>query len=147
MAKKERVYVKGHTGILSVKDGAAYKPLVCLTSTAGDMSTETSERVNYCTQGETQTSIDGITETVNFDGLIIADSDMDETEYGYADMKALMRTKEAHDFKLEGEGRGDAQYFNAVITALGDVFPGDGDATFTGSMTINGEPSATDPSA
>ena len=147
MAKKERVYVKGHTGILSVKDDTAYKPLVCLTSTAGDMSTETSERVNYCTQGETQTSIDGITETVNFDGLIIADSDMEETEYGYADMKALMRTKEAHDFKLEGEGRGDAQYFNAVITALGDVFSSGEDATFTGSMTINGEPSATEPEA
>ena len=147
MAKKERVYVKGHTGILSVKDETAYKPLVCLTSTAGDMTSTTSERVNYCTQGEPETSVDAVTESVSFDGLIIDEDDMDPGEYGYADLKALMRTKKAHLFRLEGVGRGDAQYFNAVITSLGDVFESGSDATFSGSMNINGEPSATDPEA
>jgi hypothetical protein len=39
----ERIYVKGHTGILSVKDASTYKPLVCLTSTSVDRSVNTSE--------------------------------------------------------------------------------------------------------
>ena len=43
MAKKERVYVKGHTGVLYVKDTATYKPLVCITSTSVDRSANTSE--------------------------------------------------------------------------------------------------------
>ena len=59
MAKKKMV--KGYTGILSIKDASAYKPLVCLTSTSVERSAETSDMVNYCTQGETVTQIDGIT--------------------------------------------------------------------------------------
>ena len=49
---KERIYVKGHTGILSVKDATTYKPLVCITSTSVDRKCNTSEMVNYCTEGD-----------------------------------------------------------------------------------------------
>ena len=43
----ERIYVKGHKGILYVKDSKSYKPLVCLISTSIDRSANTSETVSY----------------------------------------------------------------------------------------------------
>ena len=142
MAKKERVYVKGHTGILSVKDATTYKPLVCITSTSVDRSANTSEMVNYCTQGETVTQIDSISRSVSFDAIIVDETDLG-TDTGYADLVAIMETEESHAFKIEG--RDGEQFFSASITSLSDTFPGDGNATFSGTMTVHGEFLATDP--
>lgn len=140
----ERIYVKGHTGILSVKDASTYKPLVCLTSTSVDRSANTSEMVNYCTQGETVTQIDSISRSVSFDAIIVDETDLGGGS-GYNDLVAIMETKQSHTFKIEG--RDGEQYFKAIITSLSDTFPGDGNATFSGTMTVQGEFSATDPDA
>ena len=139
----ERIYKKGHTGILSVKDASTYKPLVCLTSSSVDRSANTSEMVNYCTQGETVTQIDSISRSVSFDAIIVDETDLG-TDTGYADLVAIMETKESHAFKIEG--RDGNQFFSASITSLSDTFPGDGNATFSGTMTVHGEFLATDPS-
>ena len=144
MAKKERIYVKGHTGILYVKDATSYKPLVCITSSSVDRSANTSEMVNYCTQGETITQIDSISRSVSFDATIVDETDLGD-EAGYADLVAIMETKESHTFKIEG--RDGEQFFTASITSLSDTFPGDGNATFSGTMTVHGEFLATDPEA
>ena len=140
---KERIYKKGITGVLSAKDETAYKPLVCLTSTSVDRSANTSEMVNYCTQGETVTQIDSISRSVSFDAIIVDETDMGTDESGYADLVAIMETKKSHPFKIEG--RDGVQYFDASITSLSDTFPGDGNATFSGTMTVHGEFSATEP--
>ena len=140
----ERIYKKGHTGILSVKDASSYKPLVCLTSTSVDRSANTSEMVNYCTQGETVTQIDSISRSVSFEAIIVDETDLG-TESGYNDLVAIMETKKSHTFKIEG--RDGEQYFKAIITSLSDTFPGDGNATFSGTMIVQGEFSATDPDA
>jgi hypothetical protein len=132
----ERTYVKGHTGILSVKDASTYKPLVCLTSTSVDRSVNTSEMVNYCTQGETITQIDSISRSVSFDAIIVDETDLGGGS-GYNDLVAIMETKKSHTFKIEG--RDGDQYFTAIITSLSDTFPGDGNATFSGTMTVQGE--------
>ena len=139
----ERIYVKGHTGILSVKDATTYKPLVCLTSTSVDRSANTSEMVNYCTEGETITQIDSISRSVSFDAIIVDESDLGTGDSGYADLVAIMETKASHMFKIEG--RDGNQFFSASITSLSDTFPGDGNATFSGTMTVQGEFLATDP--
>ena len=141
---KERTYVKGHTGILSVKDATTYKPLVCLTSTSVDRSVNTSEMVNYCTEGETITQIDSISRSVSFDAIIVDETDLGGGS-GYNDLVAIMETKKSHAFKIEG--RDGDQYFTAIITSLSDTFPGDGNATFSGTMTVQGEFSATEPGA
>ena len=138
----ERIYKKGHTGILSVKDASTYKPLVCLTSSSVDRSANTSEMVNYCTQGETVTQIDSISRSVNFDAMVVDETDLDG-DAGYADLVAIMETKESHMFKIEG--RDGEQFFSASITSLSDTFPGDGNATFSGTMTVHGEFLATEP--
>lgn len=139
----EKIYVKGHTGILSVKDASTYKPLVCLTSTSVDRSANTSEMVNYCTQGETVTQIDSISRSVSFDAMIVDESDLGEGT-GYADLVAIMETKESHMFKIEG--RDGNQFFSASITSLSDTFASGENATFSGTMTVHGEFLATDPS-
>ena len=140
----ERIYKKGHKGILSVKDASTYKPLVCLTSTSVDRSANTSEMVNYCTQGETVTQIDSISRSVNFDAMIVDETDLGEGT-GYADLVAIMETKESHVFKIEG--RDGEQFFSASITSLSDTFASGENATFTGTMTVHGEFLATDPEA
>ena len=140
----ERIYVKGHTGILSVKDASTYKPLVCLTSTSVDRSANTSEMINYCTQGETVTQIDSISRSVNFDAMIVDETDLGEGT-GYADLVAIMETKESHAFKIEG--RDGEQFFTAIITSLSDTFSSGENATFSGTMTVQGEFLATDPEA
>jgi len=138
----ERIYKKGHTGILSVKDATSYKPLVCLTSTSVDRSANTSEMINYCTEGETVTQIDSISRSVSFDAMIVDEADLG-TDTGYADLVAIMETKETHTFKIEG--RDGEQFFTASITSLSDTFSSGENATFTGTMTVNGEFLATDP--
>ena len=39
--------VKGHTGLLSVYDSAAYKPIVCFTSTSMSSVLRLIDKVNY----------------------------------------------------------------------------------------------------
>ncbi len=138
----ERIYKKGHTGILSVKDATTYKPLVCLTSSSVDRSANTSDMINYCTQGETVTQIDSISRSVSFDAIIVDETDLG-TDTGYADLVAIMETKESHMFKIEG--RDGEQFFSASITSLSDTFAGGENATFSGTMTVHGEFLATDP--
>ena len=139
---KERVYVKGHTGILYVNDTATYKPLVCITSTSVDRSANTSEMVNYCTQGQTITQVDSISRSVSFDAIIVDETDLG-TDSGYNDLVAIMETEKSHTFKIEG--RDGDEYFTAIITSLSDTFPGDGNATFSGTMTVQGKFLATEP--
>ena len=134
--------VKGYTGLLSVYDTAAYKPIVCLTSTSMSSVLRLIEKVNYCTQGETIRTIDGIDRTVSFDAEVMT-VDTPATKASYAELLGLQEAEQT--FKLEG--RGTLQYFNAVISDLSDTFPGEGDATFSGTLTINGDISSSDPKA
>lgn len=134
------VNVKGHTGLLSVYDTAAYKPTVCLTSTSMSSVLRLIEKVNYCTQGQTVRTIDGIDRTVSFDAEVM-DVDVAGNNVSYAELLDLQGQEQT--FKLEG--RGDEKYFKAVISDLSDTFPGEGDATFSGTLTINGDILETDP--
>ena len=134
------VNVKGHTGLLSVYDTTAYKPIVCLTSTSMSSVLRLIEKVNYCTQGETIRTIDGIDRTVSFDAEVMT-VDTPATKASYAELLTLQG--EEQKFKLEG--RGTEQFFKAVISDLSDTFPAEGDATFSGTLTINGDISETDP--
>lgn len=134
--------VKGHTGLLSVYNTTAYKPIVCLTSTSMSSVLRLIEKVNYCTQGETIRTIDGIDRTVSFDAEVMT-VDTPATNASYSELLTLQGAEQT--FKLEG--RGELKYFSAVISDLSDTFPGEGDATFSGTLTINGDISASDPKA
>ena len=135
------VNVKGHSGILSVYDTAAYKPVVCLTSTSMSSVLRLIEKVNYCTQGKTIRTIDGIDRTFTFDAEVMT-VDVGATNASYAELLAMQGVEQT--FKLAGRGA-TTQYFKAVISDLSDTFPSEGDATFSGTLTINGDIEDTDP--
>lgn len=136
--------VKGADGILSFHDGTAYKPIVCLTSTSMSRVSEVIQKVNYCTQGETVSTVDRITRTVNFDGEVMTVG-VPADGVSYGDLITAIESMEEQNFRLDG--RGVTQYFKAIIANLDDTYPGEGDATFSGSLTINGDVSETDPLA
>ena len=136
--------VKGAEGILSFHDGTAYKPIICLTSTSMSRVSDVIQKVNYCTQGETVTKVNKITRTVNFDGEVMTVGTPADG-VSYDDLITAIESMQEKNFRLDG--RGTSQYFKAVISNLDDTYPGEGDATFSGSLTINGDISETDPLA
>ena len=133
--------VKGHTGLLSVYVTSAYKPIVCLTSTSMSSVLRLIEKVNYCTAGETIKTVDGIDRTVSFDAEIVTGH---ATGSSYAELVGMQGSEQT--FKIEGRGS-SAQYFNAVISNLDDSFAAGEDATFSGTLTINGDILTSDPKA
>ena len=134
--------VKGHTGLLSVYLTSAYKPIVCLTSTSMSSVLRLIEKVNYCTAGETVQTIDGIDRTVSFDAEVMTIGGTSD-----ASLSEIMALQgEEQTFKLEGRGSAP-QYFAAVISNLDDSYAAGEDATFSGTLTINGDIVTSDPKA
>lgn len=134
--------VKGHTGLLSVYVTSAYKPIVCLTSTSMSSVLRLIEKVNYCTAGETVQTIDGIDRTVSFDAEVMTIGGTSD-----ASLSEIMALQgEEQTFKLEGRGSAP-QYFAAVISNLDDSYAAGEDATFSGTLTINGDIVTSDPKA
>lgn len=133
--------VKGHTGLLSVYMTSAYKPIVCLTSTSMSSVLRLIEKVNYCTAGETIKTVDGIDRTVSFDAEIVTGH---ATGSSYPELVEMQGSEQT--FKIEGRGS-SVQYFNAVISNLDDSFAAGEDATFSGTLTINGDILTSDPKA
>lgn len=127
MAKKN---VKGHTGILKL-DGL---PIVCLTSTSASLTAETIDKVNFCTNGEIETSVSRITEEISIDGEIMGGT-VSEEEISYEALRTAMLTKQPQEFELSG--RGDTpREFMAVITSLSDNFTAGEDATFSATIVV-----------
>lgn len=127
MAKEN---VKGHTGILKL-DGL---PIVCLTSTSASLTAETIDKVNYCTNGEVETSVSRITEEISIDGEIMGGT-VSEEEISYEALRTAMLTKEPQEFELSG--RGDTpREFVAIITSLSDNFTAGEDATFSATIVV-----------
>lgn len=125
-----RENVKGHTGILKL-DGL---PIVCLTSTSASLTAETIDKVNYCTDGEIETSVSRITEEISIDGEIMGGT-VAEEEISYEALRTAMLTKEPQEFELSG--RGDTpREFMAVITSLSDNFTAGEDATFSATIVV-----------
>lgn len=131
--------IKGHTGIISLYVGTDYKPIACLTSTSLQRVTEVSERVNYCTLGETVSTVDRINTTISLEGEFVDDAD----KTSYDALITAMETKDEQFFKIEG--RGDVQYAKGIISDLSDTYAADGYATFSMSVTVNGGIVSTDP--
>lgn len=138
-------HVKGVTGLLSVWDGSAYKPIVCITSTGMTHTANTTDKVNYCTQGKPETTVNYIQRSMTFDAEVMT-LDVAEAADSYKEMRALMDTMLPQDFKVEGRSP-EPEYFNASISELSDTYPAEGDATFSGTLLINGDIVDVDPHA
>ena len=125
--------IKGHTGLLSIYDTSAYKPIICLTSTSYSRALVMTEKVNYCTEGTTQSSPQSINRTISFDAEY---STAEAAQASYVDVDEAMESMVEQFFKLEGRGSA-AIYFKGYISSLDDTFQAGEDATFSGEITIN----------
>lgn len=144
--------IAGHTGTLSIYDGSAYKPVICLTSSSHEMTMNLVERVTMCSGGQTEQSPQSISETVNIDGIIVDTTAVGGTSPGLtADelkekARAQVSSKVPDAFRLS-RGSSGYIYFNAFLSNISDSYPADGDATFSATMTIKGSSGSTDPKA
>ncbi len=147
-------YIEGWKGILSVWDttASAYKPLACLTKTSHSMQGVTKDKVNYCTQGKTITTLQSVNETVDFEGEVIDTTAVGgaNTKVSLGDLKELMRkqalNKSVDTFKLDRDFDG-VLYFPGQILSLSDTYQADSDATFTGQLSVLDTPTSVDPHA
>ena len=130
----DETYKKGHEGILSVYDTAAYKPLACLTATNYSRAVREIEKVNYCTLGKTKTTSDGLDRTISFNGEVVEITDGD-AKATYEDLDKSIEAQEDLYWKLEG--RGDVKYFKGLLRTLNDSFTAGEDATFDGEIRVN----------
>lgn len=128
--------IKGQEALLSLYVGAAYKPIVCLTETSTNRVSEIIQKVNYCTRGVPTSKVDSVSTTVNISGEIVKLDD-EVNKATYKDLITAIESKEEQAFKYETIDSATPEYFKAVIASLDGTF-GEGDATFSGSLTVNG---------
>lgn len=129
--------VKGQEALLSMYVGAAYKPIVCLTETSTNRVSEIIQKVNYCTKGVPTSKVDSVSTTVNISGEIMKLGVEDVDKATYKDLITAIESKQEQTFRYETIESGTPEYFKAVIASLDGTF-GEGDATFSGSLTVNG---------
>lgn len=129
--------IKGQEALLSMYVGAAYKPIVCLTETSTNRVSEVVQKVNYCTKGVPISKVDSVSTTVNISGEIVTLGQDDTGKATYKDLITAIESKEEQAFKYETIDSATPEYFKAVIASLDGTF-GEGDATFSGSLTVNG---------
>ena len=134
----EKVYLKGWKNAqLAYYKTAAYVTIACIKSKTEDNNARTTERVNVCTEGETETSIEGIDRTVSFDAEATDANSYDEYE-------TLFNLKLPVKFRTY---RGDtvAKYFTGVIMSLSNTSTAGEGVTFSSTININGEYTDVDP--
>ena len=138
--------VKGQEALLSMYVGAAYKPIVCLTETSTSRVSEIIQKVNYCTKGVPTSKVDSVSTTVNISGEVMKLGVAETDKATYKDLITAIESKQEQTFRYETIDSATPEYFKAVIASLDGTF-GEGDATFSGSLTVNGGMLDEDPMA
>jgi len=132
--------VKGELGILSIYDGAIYRPVACLTSNSLSSTLSEIDSQTKCNPGVIIKQGGVFTYSISADGEYI-----DTTSVGGATTKAShdylldkQKLKAAIDWKLDtGIGATGTYYGSALITEL-ELSQGAGDELSTFSLTLSG---------
>ena len=149
-------YINGAERLLSRYDGTTgYKPVICLTQTSYSRVMEMLEKVNVCTGGETRSYPSGkSTRTVSFSGEVVDTTEVGgltpgETIKELNDAADASEASGTPDQWLLGPANGstfvEEMYFDAFLGDISDDFTAGSTATFSGSLTINGKPTAVNP--
>lgn len=142
------VIVAGNAGILSYWDGAAYKPVGCLTDFDVALSKNVITRETLCNPGVVEKRSGNEDSTLNFNGLY-ANTDTgaggDDSIASFDDILPLFQAGTTQDFSIT-TGSGKTYYATGFISELNAGWSaGDEDATFSGALAVNGQISETDP--
>lgn len=147
------VIVKGTDGILSWWDGAAYKPIGCLSDFDIAISRAVVTRETLCNPGVIEKRAGNQDTTVNFNGFY-ANTDNtnagDDTIASFDDMLPVIQQGLEGDFKIQAYvGTTPKDYYvTGFVSELNAGWSaGDEDATFSGTIAVSGIVEETDPNA
>lgn len=143
------VIIAGSTGILSYWDGTAYKPLGCLTDFDVALTRNVITRETLCNPGVVEKRAGNEDSTVNFSGLY-ANTDNaeggDDSIGSFDDLLPLFQAGTTQDFRITTNTGGKVYYATGFIADLNAGWSaGDEDATFSGTLAVDGQISETDP--
>lgn len=143
-------YIPGSEGTFALAVGNAWKPVVCLTSSAYSATMNMIEKVNMCTNGKTVQTPNNLTRSVQIEGEVI-----DTTAVGGSSIaQSLAELYDLQESQAEtkipvkcrlSRGALGYKYFEGFISDLSDNFKAGEDATFSATLTVQDKPTETDP--
>ena len=117
---------------------SAYVPIACITSRTESNESEIIEKTNVCTSGATISTVKQINRTVDVEGEVVDSNSLDA-------LKLAQNSKAEQFFKVyKGTGTTTPEYFKGIITSISGNYSAGEDSTFSMSVTLNGDYSATD---
>ena len=117
---------------------SAYVPIACITSRTESNESEIIEKTNVCTSGATISTVKQINRTVDVEGEVVDSNSLDA-------LKLAQNSKAEQSFKVyKGTGTTTPEYFKGIITSISGNYSAGEDSTFSMSVTLNGDYSATD---
>jgi hypothetical protein len=142
--------IKGELLILYVYDGAAYRPIACLTSNSLSQTRAVIEAQTKCEPGVTEKSSGAMAYSLACEGLYIdttsATGEQTKASHDYL-KEAFMDTGVNFTWKMDtGLADNPAYFGTALLTALDLTLPsGDEFANFTGTLDGSGAIVLVDP--
>ena len=144
-------FIKGEVAIVYVYDGAAYRPVACLTSNSLNSTLAVIETQTKCSPGQVIKGAGAFNYSLDLEGNYIdttsAGGDTDKASHDY--LLDLQQQKQVITWKLD-TGLADtvAYYGEAIISDLSATFPaGDEFATFSATFDGSGTIVSTDPNS
>ena len=144
-------FIKGEVLILDVWDGAAYRPVACLTSNSLSKTREVIETQTKCDPGLTVRGYGSLSYEISLEGNYIdttsVGGDTAKASHDYLD--SLMEAGTDVDWRM-ATGLADTAYYygTAIITDLTvDAAAGNEWATFSSTFSGSGAIVTTDPNA
>lgn len=135
-------FIKGDTIILYVYDGAAYKPLACLTSNSLSQTRNIIESQTKCNPGLVLKDAGSLTYEITFEGNYIdtTSTGASTTLASHDTIKSLLELGSSYDWKMDtGLADNAAYYGTGVFSDLTlDASAGDELATFSGTLSGSG---------
>ena len=141
--------IKGEDGLISVWDGAAYRPVACITSNSISSAVSVIESNTKCDPGNTVRIADKFSYDISLDGEYVDTTSVGgETTLASHDwLFNQQQTSPTIDWKLD-TGLADTIYYGTgVITDLNLDQPAEGLSTFSATLSGSGGIVTTDPHA
>lgn len=144
-------FIKGEAIILSIKDGASFKPIACLTSNSLNRTRNVIEAQTKCEPGQIIRQAGVASYEIAFEGNYIDTTSAtgETTKASHDSLMAIMDSTAGSVVWKMDTGLTDtpAYYGTAILTGLNwDNPSGDEFATFSGTLQGSGLITETDPS-
>ena len=141
--------IHGKNGILSIWDGAAYRPIACLTSNSLATSLSVIESNTKCDPGNTVRNADQFSYDISADGEYIDTTSVggDTAKASHDWLLAKQMAKENVTWKLDS-GLADTVYYgDSIISDLNLDQAADANSTFSATLSGSGAIVLVDPNA